>query len=288
MTSKGFRVVLGGAATISAGWILVLILRDSPMGSQVDGATSAGPAPADTASGSVQVASPTRLDHEEHAPAAERTVLESAPSAQEPAKGSVLDDSRLDAVLDTYLTEQPEILGLHEVLQDLARRASVDPTGVVVDDTKGVAEGRMKILGFNGTATFRIDKGGYAITFSSPAVRGDLPWMKKEISARFSDTDGMLGHLSAGVQFHPDTTTPASDYLSPGQERIVGWVMDSIQDGSTAVPLIARSQAEGWLIGRLPDSPWKSTYINVVGGWHGGAFETWSQLLRPFAPRSSR
>lgn len=209
--------------------------------------------------------------------------------AQSEAETAVSGDAEaleaaLESVTATFLTDEPDLLGLREVLEDLSRSAEVVAESVEREEDTGVVKGKIRFGETGIAATFTIDGDRYNLSFSASVEGPDQPFFMRTLWLGFSQELGHPTEGMTGVQFHPDARANPSKFLRPGEEEYVGWSIGVGSQHSTARPLTMRAGPEGrgWIIGKPQTESFSS--LDAGWAWHPVEFEPWRVLLRPFAP----
>jgi len=162
---------------------------------------------------------------------AQRLPAQSSPAEPEvgsaPAKATVLPsplERRLEAVADTFLTEDPDLAGLLALATALADGAEDVPDSFVIKDEsfsgKFDAGGNLK-----GTCWYR--KGEYGVEFSTWNTSAPFP---RHFSLSFTEVDGVAkARLTV-------SSTPLKDPAQPlGGQEWIGWRAELDSEGTRLI-----------------------------------------------------
>ncbi|MFN0244890.1 MAG: hypothetical protein ACKVWV_18560 [Planctomycetota bacterium] len=191
----------------------------------------------------------------------------------------------LDLAARTYLTSEPDITRLHELLRQCAERVTIDEATVRKDD-QGVVTGELRDPASGIGGSFELDGDRYRVTLDD-ATSGDLAatsLQMRQITIQAHEELGSLVGASFGVQFHPDLQ-PGASVLQAGElERIIGWNVGVTQSGTKASALTVRRDPDGrrWQIGRTSNI----SVREEPGSFDPRAFDAWMRRLRAATPQA--
>jgi hypothetical protein len=214
-------------------------------------------------------------------PAPERTAAEPSPapvaaSTGEPQAAPVAA-RELDPVTASFLTAQPNLPGLLEMVRTLSVGATVDTESV--KPSGGGVVGRLVLADAAIEATFRIEKGRFQVDIKNPAGKLPSPFMQGNLYLSFVERDGNASDAGATVQFHPDTRRSSAEFLGEKEERYVGWNVDIGREGARALPIAMRRQDTAWVVGHSETlAPIDDRYVQDTT-----PFNPWLRLLAPHA-----
>lgn len=195
-----------------------------------------------------------------------------APSHDGPA-------SQLDSLAETFLTEQPDILGLMGALRTAVRNASVLPDTVNRSEVDGAVRGEISITGMECKANFLIKGTRYRVTFE-PAQAPEPGAFRRDLAVCIRDDHGRAEDSGVVVQYYPVVKDATKD-LHGDEEKIMGWGLDARSDGVHANPITMRRGAEQgeYIYGRS-----KAVSPRLEPGASDLAtFDAWLQKLQPYA-----
>lgn len=231
------------------------------------------PVPAPAAPATELVAPPAPEPHARLTPGLSSVAVVEA-AAEPVAPPSPLERS-LDAIAETFLTAQPDVVGLLAVSADLAGSARVLPETIEVDADTGRIAGEL-VLGGGLKGSFSIDGSAYEIEVDAAGSRA--PYFLRALNLRFSDVDGSVQDAHATVQYHPDTRASAEHTIGAG-EHLVGWSLAVDPTAGTSVhPLTMQAEGRAWRIGGTTRA-----FEPLAFPWATGtnAFELWHARLQP-------
>jgi len=272
---SGLLVLASGAIA----WCAFGANREDDSARGVQHTTAAGREPEPRPSDSPVIGQRTEvLVHHEASPPADEPQAEVAGEAMPVRRSPLAMD--LDNVAASFLTAQPRVTDLLDLVEQMASQAVVEPDSVTIQRSQAgellSARGALAIGDLRGT--FQIDPDGYRIMIRSGT--GDAPWSQRDIHINFEESDSRPRGCHALVQFHPGPVEPSSGALVADDEKLVGWsVGTSLVAGTQARPLTL-SMAEGeWRISdserlQAQEFPW----VSETEG-----FTAWLRLLEPYA-----
>jgi RNA polymerase sigma-70 factor (ECF subfamily) len=176
------KIALVCVAAVGVGLWTWREMRESPRRANAEGARSAELVPVAAAPHESAPIDPGAVVQRESAPgaASEATALESvhidavansAPGASPPIVTPLtLLERRLDAVADTFLTEEPDLVGLLSLTAALADAATFE-----VDEATGLATGKLLVAG-NLKGTFSIHEQEYRVELDTE--KGSAPFRR--------------------------------------------------------------------------------------------------------------
>ena len=185
-------------------------------------------------------------------------------------------ESELAATLESFRTDEPDLVGLQETLALLAQHAEVEPSSLKYAEDGGV-HGYLQIPAAGIVGTF--DAGPEGVRLRMTAVREDIPepFYQSSIDVGFQARDGRPVGLMAAIGFEPDTRRDPADYVPEGGRLVSGWIVSIGESGASARPNYAQlgSGPNGWHVGVDREHPGHtdSTATATYG------FERWYALL---------
>lgn len=178
--------------------------------------------------------------------------------------------SRMQDIADTFLSDDPDTIGLRSLMNELGREAEVDPesvrkSGARVTGTLRFGEGL--------TAQFEYENGEYAIDFECPPEDRSF-FFARNVSLFMTEKEGQVVGASTTVQSHPNTrNAPPSEM----EDTCVGWTLSSDANGSKAGAIMVGNHEGKWRIGGIPhDSLDKSAEWGLVD------YASWQDALQRY------
>jgi RNA polymerase sigma-70 factor (ECF subfamily) len=187
--------------------------------------------------------------------------------------------AELDTVAETFMSEQPDILGLMGALRTAVRNANVLPDTVNKSDEDGAVRGEVSVAGMEGKVTFMIKGKRYRVTFE-PAKVTEPRRLYRDLAVCIRDDAGQAADPGVMVQYSPVYRTVWQE-LQPDEVKVMGWGLDARPDGVHAHPITMQRGAEqGEIIYGRP----KVDFPRVEPGASDLAtFDAWFRLLQPYA-----
>ncbi len=187
--------------------------------------------------------------------------------------------SELDTAAETFMSEQPDILGLIGALRTAVRNASVLPETVNRSDEDGAVRGEISVASMEGKVNFMIKGTRYRVTFEPPKMPEPHRFLR-DLAICIRDDHGQARDPGVIVQYSPVYRTVWQE-LRPDEVKVMGWGLDALPDGVHAHPITMQRGAEqGEIICGRP----KTDFPRVEPGASDLAtFDAWFRLLQPYA-----
>ncbi len=153
----------------------------------------------------------------------------------------------LELATDSFLTDDPDLQALNEVLRQMAYAASVLPETVATNPKDGSVSGWVAMQGTSLEARWHRDAEGlYSVDLELPADEGaGTDTMGRSLRLGFSDQSSRAGNVQTMVQFHPDSSVrPKSELLQPLEDGThhAGWQLSVGPNGTTGSPIHLREE----------------------------------------------
>ena len=184
--------------------------------------------------------------------------------------------SRIDMLVDSYLTNSPDHAGLVALWQELAERARIDPASVTAES--GTIRGR-----------FEVDLPGYDCTFMRQEPSGFSVHLMQHGGAHAADglstrsltigcqiEKGKIAQRTATVNHLLDALEPERVAFGPSGSRIIGWVMTFGDDANRAAPWYAKKIVGGRPATQRGDD--RNFWLPLGAP---APLEAWNALLQP-------
>jgi hypothetical protein len=181
--------------------------------------------------------------------------------------------AKLDSVAQSFLTEEPDTIGLRNLLHDAARRAEVIEGSV--QKTASGCTGKIRFPGTKLQASFEIIDGKYYQVALDVPFAQTGPFRLRSMNLDFGGEGDDVVRAGATVQFSPDTSRPPEPGMMP---TCAGWSIISSESGATAGAIMVGEKDGMWQIGGLPHATRDET-----SEWGLNDFEVWRRVLRPHA-----
>jgi RNA polymerase sigma-70 factor (ECF subfamily) len=282
----GASIVAKTAASLSALQVLGVLAACAGVVFVISRSVRTDPAAISSAAAPlVEQASPQREASEEApAPPVLRTPAAAEPEIPAAAPATVAGPERaaseLDAVAETFMTEQPDILGMMGALRTAVRNAKVLPDTVNRSDEDGAVRGEISVAGMEGKASFMIRGMRYRVTFESAQTsRPDR--FRRDLAVWIRDDHGQAADPGVMVQYFPVYKDAVKDLPPESEQKVMGWGLNALPDGIHAYPITMRRGAEqGEMVYGRP----KPDFPRIEPGASDLAtFDAWFRLLQPYA-----
>jgi RNA polymerase sigma-70 factor (ECF subfamily) len=187
--------------------------------------------------------------------------------------------SELDSFAETFLTKQPDILGMLGAMRTAVRNATVLKETVNQSEDDGWVRGEISIAGMTSKVHFMIRGTRYVISFD-PAVEPGVGQYRRNLDVNIRDEHGRAEDNGVVVQYFP-TARDLKKEVQGTEEKLVGWGLNPMPDGVHAWPITMRRGAEQgeWVCGHT------ETVAPLLepGASDLAMFDAWLNLLQPYA-----
>jgi hypothetical protein len=184
--------------------------------------------------------------------------------------------AELREIGDSFLGDEPRAADLLQFVEELARRAVVDPASVEVrrDAAGAMVLARGTLTAGDLRGRFHFEEQTWRVHFSEVATTA--PWIRRNLQFAFEPAGGRMTRCVASVQFETDPAVPASVAANGGSERLAGWAMDVERDtGARLRPMTVLAREDEWVIGSARASEVRS----VPAAARTEAFAAWHAVL---------